>query len=72
MEDRIVPKRTKQPSVSSTRTRTLLCPECGGDLAHQDIIRHRNSHWGGLKPDPERYPEAAKRWEKLTKMAKAK
>jgi len=45
------------------------CPECGQDLTGKDIIRHRNSHWGGAEPDQSRYPDAYARWHLLTEMA---
>jgi len=47
------------------------CPECSEDLTGKDIIRHRNSHWGGVEPDQVRYPDAYARWHVLTEMAEA-
>lgn len=46
-----------------------VCPECGKDLSGQNILTHRDSHWGGNRPDPKKYPVAARRWTILTRMA---
>jgi len=46
-----------------------ICPECGEDVSGQDILAHRNGHWGTVPPDPRLYPDAAKRYDVLTKLA---
>ena len=44
------------------------CPECGVDLAGLDPKAHAISHWGEQVPDPQKYPEAAKRYGYLLKL----
>jgi hypothetical protein len=49
-----------------------FCPECGEDLKDLDIIAHRNAEFGEICPEPAKYPQAAERWQELTKMAEEK
>jgi hypothetical protein len=44
------------------------CPECGVDLAGMDPVKHAISHWGERVPDPQKYPEAAKRYNALIQL----
>jgi hypothetical protein len=41
----------------------VTCPECGADLDKLDPVAHAIAHWGERCPDPELYPEAAKRYQ---------
>lgn len=47
-----------------------ICPECGEDISNIDVLGHRDGHWGRIPPDPRLHPEAAKRYEILTALAK--
>ena len=45
-----------------------LCPECGLDVSQVDIDVHARRHWGEVKPDPRKFPEAARRYKALMKL----
>ena len=46
-----------------------ICSECGADVSGIDVLAHRDGHWGSIAPDPRLFPEAAKRYDALTRLA---
>ena len=46
-----------------------ICPECGRDVSGVDVFAHRDGHWGSIPPNPDRFPDARKRYDALTELA---
>lgn len=47
------------------KDKCIVCPECDRALRAEQVQGHMATHWGLIRPDPIRYPEAARRWKVL-------